>query len=382
MARGHIRARGKGTWAIVLELPRDASGKRKQRWHSVKGTKREAERRLAQLLHQLDTGQYMEPSRLTLAAYFDQWVQNDLKNRVSISTRERYESDIRLHLVPLLGNTCLTRLTPLQIQDCYTQLLENGSSRGGGLTSHSLHTVHSVLHQALRQAVRWRLLTQNPADAVQVPTGRPSATHPFAAGELTQLLDASRGHWLHLAILLAISTGMRRGEILGLRWADLDLDQHHLSLQQAVVSTKQSVRLAPPKTPGSRRALDLPSLAVEALRRYQADQAARRRHLGALYQDHDLVLCRVDGRPMTPSVLTRAFRDLVKKLGLKGRFHDLRHTHATMFLEQGTHPKIVSERLGHSKVGITLDRYSHVLPHLQKEAVEQFDVTLRKALGG
>lgn len=196
-----------------------------------------------------------------------------------------------------------------------------------------------------------------------------------------RLLKAAEGKDLHLPILLAVTTGMRRGEILGVRWQDLDLDAATLSVRQSLEQTKG--RLAPkqPKTQKGRRVVALLPMTVEALRRHRVEQAKYKLFFGPDYRDHDLVCARTDGSPWPPDSFTSSFSDFVRKAKLQVvRFHDLRHTHATQLLRQGIHPKVVSERLGHSTVGITLDVYSHVLPDMQEEAARRLDAALRLAM--
>lgn len=379
MARGHIRSRGKGTWAVVVELERGSDGKRKQRWHTVKGTKRDAERELARLVHSLNTGEYVAPQQLTVTEFLTQWLRDSAKRRVSAGTYESYESIVRVHLAPGLGAQRLARLSPLHIQSLYSRLQDQGSPDGcGPLAPGSIRKIHGVLHQALAQAVRWQILPRNPSDSIDLPTVPDEAPSTFGHADLERLLKLARDKPVYLPLLLALATGMRRNEILGLRWSDVDFEAHRLAVQVALTHTREGLQLKAPKTPKSRRPIDLPSWAVTLLRRHQATQSQERQTLVGAYQDNDLVICRPDGRPMVPRVLTRQFQKLARSAGFDGgRLHDLRHTHATVLLELGLNPKVVSERLGHARVSMTLDRYSHVLPHLQKEAAERLDTALR-----
>lgn len=382
--RGHIRERGRGTWAVVIELARSESGRRRQKWHTVKGTKRDAERELTRLLNDLQTGLYAEPGRLTVAAYLRQWLADDVCHRLSGRSLERYESEVRHHLIPHLGSDRLTSLAPLSIQRCYSQLRQNGRCDGkGGLSEQSVRLVHTVLYQALKQAVRWQLLVRNPAEAVEPPRPRAREMTAFLPEQVALLLKEAAGTRLYVALLLALATGMRRNEILALRWANVDLKAGKLYVRQSLEKTKTGIRFKEPKTAKGRRPIDLPQVAVEALVKHKGEQARARLELGPAYHDQDLIVCRPDGRPATPSVVSRFFRDLARRLDMPSlRFHDLRHTHATLLFLQGEHPKIVSERLGHSAIAITLDRYSHVLPDMQRETAVRLDETLRRAMGG
>jgi len=382
--RGHLRERSKGTWAIILDLGRDAAGKRRQKWHSFKGTKRQAENELARLVTEMEGGTYIEPVKLTVAAYLRRWLEDQVKPTKSARSYERYEEVIRLHLAPALGHLPLAKLTPLDIQGYYTKALQTGRRNGhkGGLSARTVAQQHVILKSALKQAVRWRLILRNPADAVDPPRAKDREMMCLDEEQSAQVLEAARGTRLYMPLMLALTTGMRRNEILGLRWRDIDLEGGKLAVRQSLSETRGGIVYKAPKTAKGRRVIDLLSLTVEALVRHKGEQAQSRLLLGDAYEDNDLVVPRPDGRPNTPCVVGRMYHDLAKKLGLPtSRFHDLRHTHATLLLRQGEHPKVVAERLGHSSVNITLDRYSHVLPDMQEAAARRLDSTLRKALG-
>lgn len=379
MARGHIRARGKGTWAVVIELERGADGKRRQKWHTVRGTKRDAERTLARLLHTSDVGEYVAPQRLTVAQFLQRWFDDAASRRLAPASSSRYEEQIRLYLAPGLGLIRLTSLSSLQIQAFYSGLLDGDPKSGRKpLAPQSVRQVHNVLRQSLQQAIRWQMISRNPADGVELPR-RPDATPSiFTQDELGQITAASAGQPIYLPLILAIATGMRRNEILGLRWSDVDLIAGRLAVRTALVQVGRHLELREPKSPSSRRPIDLPQFALLLLSRHREEQARLRDAAPSLYRDQGLVICRHDGSPAIPRVLNQRFAALLRQTGLPPRrFHDLRHTHATLLLQQGIHPKVVSERLGHSRVAITLDRYSHILPHLQKDAAERVDVALR-----
>jgi integrase len=243
---------------------------------------------------------------------------------------------------------------------------------------------HRILRQALQQAVKWQLLARNPADAVEPPHPRRKEMLALDEPQIAMLLEAARpNRLLHLSVLLAVTTGMRRGEILALRWRDIDFEPGVLSVRQSLEETKAGLAFKEPKSEKARRTIALPELAIEGLRRRKADQARVKLMMGRSYEDHDLVCCQDDGRPLHPTSLTHVFVNLLRRRNLiRVRFHDLRHSHATILLRKGVHPKIVSERLGHSTVGITLDVYSHVMPGMQEEAARKIDVALRTAIGG
>lgn len=378
--RGHIRQRGEGSWTIVLDLGRDADGKRRQKWQSVRGTKRNAQRELNNLLHSLQTGSYVEPTKLTVGQYLRRWLDDYAKTNVAPKTYERYDEIARLHLIPALGHHVLTKLQPLHIQSMYSAALQNGRrKRTGGLSARTVLHHHRVLRQALQQAIRWQLLVRNPADAVEPPRPEHPEIRTLSEVESIKLMEVSADSRLHVPIILALATGMRRGEILALRWKDVDLVAGAAAVRQSLEETKTGLAFKPPKTQKSRRVMPLPGFAIETLRRHRKAQAAQRLQLGSAYEDNGLVCARPDGRPWVPSSFTAGFIAFAKRAGFGALcIKNLRHTHATQLLIQGVHPKVVSERLGHSTVGMTLDVYSHVLPSMQEDAAKKIDA----ALGG
>lgn len=380
--KGHIRKRGKKSWAIVLDLGRDGSGKRRQKWHSVRGNKKDAEAKLTALLNSLNVGDYVEPSRMRFKEYLDKWLADYAKHNVSPKTYERYADIIRNNVTPALGGIQLSKLNPLQLQAFYSDMLTNGRKDGrGGLSKQTVLHFHRLLHKALAQAVKWQLLARNLADAVEPPSPEANDMRALDEKETAQLFRMIEGTGLYVPVLLAVTTGMRRGEILGLRWQDVNLETGSATVVQSLEQTREGLRFKSPKTDRSRRAIALPMYTVEVLRAYKAEQAKQRLALGPAYQDHGLVCARADGSPTPPDTLSTNFASFIRRSKLPHlRFHDLRHTHATQLLKHGIHPKVVSERLGHSKIGITLDTYSHVMPGMQEEAAQKMDTALRIAV--
>lgn len=378
--KGHIRKRGERSWAVVLDLGRDPGGKRRQKWHSVRGTKKDAERELAKLVHALNTGDYVEPAKLTLAEYLEQWLDSARAN-VSGKTYERYEEIVRRHLAPALGSRTLSKLQPLQIQSYYSRALETGRLDGaGGLSRQTVLHHHRVLSEALNRAVKWQLIVRNPADAVEAPRPARKEMNALDEAQTAWLLEVVDGTDLNIPVLLAVTTGMRRGEFLALRWTDIDFDTATAAVNRSLEQTNKSVIFKSPK--GRRgRVVSLPRLTLVALKEHRESQLERQRNLGAAYHDNGLICAKHDGSIWKPDTLTADFARLAKRACLKSvRLHDLRHSHASQLLRRGVHPKVVSERLGHSTVGITLDVYSHVLPGIQEEAAGRVDAALREAI--
>ncbi len=381
--RGHIRRQGKGTWAIVLDIGYDHRGKRRQKWHTVRGARRDAQRELTRLIRELDTGAYVEPAKLTVGELLEQWLTAHAKQNVSAKSYERYAEITCRHLIPALGAHQLAQLRPLHIQGYYGQALLNGRLRGkGGLAPQTVLHHHRLLKQALKQAVKWQLLARNPADAVDPPRPLHHEMSTLSEPETAALLKAAAGSPIRLPILLAVATGMRRGEILALRWGDVDLEKGYLSVRQSLELTRAGFNFKQPKTAKGRRLIALPALLCEALQEHRRQQAQERLRLGPVYENLDLVCARADGRVWHPQSFSKEFKRVMGSVEIRRvRFHDLRHSHASHLLRQGVHPKVVSERLGHATVAITLDRYSHVLPGLQEDAALKIDRVLRAAIG-
>jgi integrase len=382
--KGCIYKRGERKWALVIDLPRDPSGKRRQKWHTVEGTKKEAERELTRLLHEMNTGGYVEPSKETVAQYLERWIKEYAKPSTSAKTCEDYEGLIRRQIAPALGHYPLDKLQPLHIQGAYREWGERGRKDGtGGLSAKTIRHCHTLLKEALEQAVRWQIISRNPVAVVPPPRLARTERPTLDAEGIGRVVAVAAGTKLHVPILLAVATGLRRGEILALRWQDVDLDAGVLFVNQSLEHTTGSLRFKTPKTSKSRRPVTLPAFLVEALVRHRAEQAEHRLLVGPSYQNHHLVVARDDGLPLHPDGFTHGFAKLVARAGVqKVRFHDLRHSHATQLLKGGVHPKVVSERLGHSGIGITLDLYSHVVPGMQEEVARQLDAALRSAVAG
>lgn len=382
MAKGHIRQRGPESWAIKIDIGADpATGKRRTKWHTVRGTKRDAERERNRLLRELDVGEYVEPSKMTVAELLRRWL-DDIKHKVGGKTFSRYREIVETHLAPALGGHKLAKLSALHISAAYAAAMSSGRRDGkGGLSAQTVKHHHRVLWQALDQAVRWQVLARNPAALVDPP--RPARTEMkiLDQAQTATLLKAIRHTRTYMPVMLAVTTGMRRGEILALRWSDLDLDRARLQVVRSLEETSDGLRFKSPKTSRSRRTITLPSLAVEELKRHRARQAEERLALGLGRDPDGLVVCRHDGEPLQPRSLTHEFTRLVQRAGVpRIRFHDLRHTHLSHLLAAGVNPKIASERAGHASVSITLDVYSHVLPGLQEDVAKTVDASLRKAL--
>lgn len=367
--RGSIRKRSKDSWTLEISLGFDPStGKRLRRQETVRGTKRQAEAELARLIHAAESGTDLNPARLTTNEYLDRWLTH-MRTRVRPATWNGYEGLVRRNVRPLIGRIPLAKVRPAHIQSILDTMISQN------LAARTIIQAYRVVHQAFKQARRWQILSTNPAEAIQPPRPeRPALTIPTSE-ELKALIVAAEQSREGNAITLLVATGLRRGELLGLRWRDVDLDGNRLhvtaSLQRVKIGGKPKTVIVEPKTDRARRGVSLPAFAIEALRRQRTEQSKRRLLLGEAWNDHGLVFERGDGTPYDPDTFSSAFQRIAKKAGLTGvRLHDVRHGYATALLAAGVHPKIASEALGHSSVAFTLDTYSHVVPSMQQAAAD------------
>jgi integrase len=379
--QGHLYRRGKSSWGLVVDLPRSSTGKRRQRTETVRGTKKDAEARLTQLLQELNTGTFVEATKITVADYLKRWLADYAAHNVSRKTYERYEEIIRLHLIPAIGAHRLTELKPLHIQEAYSAALRNGRRDGkGGLSPQTVLHHHRILREALQQAARWQIAVRNPADAVEPPRVLKQEMRVLNEQQTVKLLEEAAATRWFIVIALAVTTGLRRGEILALRWEDIDLDNARIQVRRTLEQARGGLGFKEPKTDRGRRQVALGPEMVEILQRHRLGQIKERLALGQEYKNGDLVCARLHGTPLDPAEVTAAFSKLIGSLDLpRIRLHDLRHGHATHLLRLGIHPKVVSERLGHSGVAITLNTYSHVLPGMQEDAALRLDRALREA---
>jgi len=375
--RGHIAKRSKNSYSIVIPLGTDPqTGKRKQQWVSIKGNKKDAEKRLSELLNQLDNGTFIRPTKTTLAEYLERWLKDYAWPNLAPKTAEGYEYIIRRHFIPALGNMTLTQLKPEHLQRYYSEKLSSGRcDNSGGLSAQTVRHHHTALHKALQTAVEWGLLSRNPADAVNPPHVQQPEMKTWGENDIIRFLEAAKDSPYYVLFYTALFTGMRRSELLALRWQDIDFifSQVYVSRSLHVLKGGKVVFKSPKTAPG-RRTVALPPSAILTLKEHREKQEAMRAMLGIPLTDDDLVFSHFDGKPLLPNTVTHAWIKLVRHTGLKGiRLHDARHSHASLMLKQGIHPKVVQERLGHSSIAITLDTYSHVAPGLQQAAAARFD---------
>jgi integrase len=379
--KGHIRERSPGRWAIVLDVRDATTGKRKRRWHSFTGTKREAQNECARLICELQGGVYLEPNKTTLAQFLNRWLEH-MGAQVSPRTLERYSEIAMNNIIPPLGSVVITKLTPIQVSTAYAKALATGRRDGtGGLSPRTVHHMHRVLKQAMSQAVRWQIIGRNPLDAIDPPRVERRRLDTYDVAQTVELLDVGRGTSMFVPILLAALCGMRRGEIAALRWRSVDLMTGQIAVVESCEQMNGSIRYKEPKN-GRARTVALSATVAEELRAHRVAQARELLKLGVRPADDGFVATLADGRSLQPTWITHEWVRLIQAIPYlpRLRFHDLRHAHATHLLASGVHPKVASERLGHSNVGITLDLYSHVMPGMQEDAAARVDDALRIAM--
>jgi integrase len=289
-----------------------------------------------------------------------------------MSTYERHEGIVRTHLNPALGRIKVKNLTPTHVRGLHREKLD------AGLAPATVRKIHSTLHKALSQAVSDGLIPRNAA-AITAPRPDPEEMHPLSADEASALLEAARGDRFRALYVLAITTGLRRGELLGLRWRDVDLEHGVLRVGRALVREGGRYRLGETKTKRGHRSIRLTSQAVSALGAHRKRQLEERMKVAGLYEDHDLIFATQKGTPLNPeNLVKRSFKPLLERASLPEiRFHDLRHTCATLLLGRGVHPKLVQELLGHATIAMTLDTYSHFLPSMGDQTARAMEEALR-----
>jgi integrase len=381
---GHIHQRSPRSFGVRYSLGKDpATGKYRVGTATVRGTRKDAERELRRLLRTVDTGEHVDPTRMTVQAWLHQW--HDAKRaEVSPKTHERYGELIKNFLIPAFGTLPLAKLAANDIEKAYTRWATGGrrDGRAGGLSPLTRRYIHVVLKSALTRAVERQLIGRNPADILRkslpkVERKEMVTLSPEQSAQLLESIKYTRTYW---AVLIALATGMRRGEVLALRWKNVDLDRGILRVVQSLEQTEMGLRFKDTKS-SKVRAIVLPAYAVEELRRLKREQAEELLAVGVRQTGDTLTCCRADGQPLQPRSLTQQFtklRDTVKDLP-RIRYHDTRHTHATQLLADGIHPKVAQERLGHSTITTTMDLYSHVTDTMQADAAARLDLAFQIA---
>ncbi|MGI6286676.1 site-specific integrase [Neomoorella humiferrea] len=379
---GTISQRKDGTWCAAITAGRKEDGKLKRVFFYGK-TREEVAQKLTKALADIQQGTYVEPSKLTVGEWLDTWLKDYARPHIRPSTWQNYEMIIRVHIKPAIGGLQLKQLQATHLQRLYNDLREHGRVDGqGGLSARTVRITHVVIHAALKQAMKEGLVARNVAEATTLPRQQKKELRVLTLEEEQRFMTAVAGDRLGAAFLLDLATGMRLGELLALRWQDVDLKEGVIRVRRALSRvkvpdgpTKTALIFQEPKTAKGKRSIPLPEWAIATLKAHKARQAQEKLLLGPAYQDNGLVFATEEGKPVEPRNFTRKFYQLREKAGLPKdvNFHALRHTYATRLLEANEHPKVVQELLGHSQISMTLDTYSHVLPELKKAAAAKLN---------
>jgi len=373
--RGGITKRGVRSWRVKFDVP--GSGRRKTHYHTVRGTRRDAERELARLIAAADTGSVVDPSRTTLADYLQNWLDN--AHNLAGKTRERYGQLVKHQIIPHLGALSLQRLRPIDISHWHSKLLRAGGYDGEPLAARTVRDAHRVLHAALEHALEVELVARNVAHAISPPKVEAKEITALKADQVAPLFAALAGHWLEPLAVLAFATGARRGEILALQWGDIDLDAGSMSIKRSLEQTAAGLKFKPPKTRRGVRTISLPAAAIEALRDQRKRQLERRLLLGqGKPTPETLVFSTLDGDPIAPNGLSRDWCVFVRERKLpKVSFHGLRHSHVSALVASKIDPLTISRRIGHSNVSTTMNVYSHMFKETDTTAAEAIEAALK-----
>jgi integrase len=375
-----------GRWQGYVTVGYDVeTGKPKKKYFYGK-TRKEVQEQVNEALGKVRTGTYREPSKLTMAEWLTTWLNDYMKPSLRPTTWENYEIQVMRHILPALGHLRLSQLQTSNLQKLYNDKLSNGGrldGKEGGLSPRSVRYIHTLIHAALEQAKKEGMITINVADAVKLPHDQKKEIQCLDTEGVKKFLTAARDTKHFPAYFLALNTGLRRGELLGLRWKDVDLKAGSITVNQGLVRTKQGLVFQEPKTKLSNRTIGVSPQVVIALKDHKKRQNEERLAAGTAYnKEHDLVFCNELGDPICPRGFTRHFERLLKKSGLEGKvtFHGLRHTFATLSLQEGAAARTVQEALGHHKAAFTLDVYSSVTDKMKKEATDKIGNLLASCL--
>ncbi|MGG3288962.1 tyrosine-type recombinase/integrase, partial [Geobacillus stearothermophilus] len=369
-----IKEKKKGFY-FRIDVGKDpVTGKRKQASFGPFRTKTEAKKELLKIKNQVDDGSYFKESTEDFSMFMERWFNTSYKRTVEITTAKSREYVIRNHIMKYFQHKKINEITTFDIDSFYVDKLDSGYSGA------YIRQMHNLLNQAFDQAVRWSLVKVNPVKNAKPPKVKSEEKITWTVDEVNRFLNLIKDSSMEIPYLLAIFTGMRRGEVLGLKWDDVDFENKKIRIKRSLcfVSGKGLI-FKEPKTKKSKRQISISQHVVNVLKKHKQKQEFQKEKLGTQYQDNNLIVCTDDGKPLDPRNLLRQFYRLIEEASVpRISFHDLWHTHATILMQQGENPKVVSERLGHSRVGITLDLYSHVSDDLQEQAAEKFENALLK----
>jgi integrase len=364
------------TWSVTVDLGRDPiTGKRRQTTRRGFATKKEAEKAASELIAQAEKGVNIINQNISLEEYLKDWIELSAKRKVKETTLKNYIRAINHRIIPALGKIPLRKLTAAQCQQFINALIDEG------LSERYIEYIYTVLYGALQKAIEWDLILVNPLIKVDVPRGRKRKYMTWTREELNRFLSFAKLENIiyYTAFLTAAHTGMRRGELLGLKWQDIDFEHARIHIQRNLIYDEDGFRFGDLKTEASQRIIAMDDFLLKELKRYKAKQAEIKLIVGNQYEDNGLVFARETGKPIFPRTLTDIFNRVIKAAGVKKiRFHDLRHTHATLLLEAGADLKEVQARLGHASIKTTGDVYAHVTKEIEEKTARIFGDFIRK----
>jgi integrase len=366
---GHIRRRGTNSWEIKFDIGRDPkTGKRQTRYHSFKGTKREAQAELIRLSADVQKGGYVDPTKETVGGFLDRWDRDwaSVGNNAAPKTLERYRGIIGKQIKPNIGVRPIQKLKAVDLTELYAKL-----EREDHLAARTIGHVHRVLHRALGHATTWGVVQQNVASLVDAPKVSQTEIEIIREDEIRTVLQRLRGRTMYPIAMLALGTGMRRGELLALRWQDVALDAGKLKVERSLEQTKAGLRFKSPKTKHGRRTIAIDPMTITELRRHWREQQERRLELGTGRGAADaLVFPTWDFQTRSPNALTKEWSVAMADAGLSVTFHALRHTHASSLIAAGVDVLTISRRLGHASPAITLTVYGHLFANTDDKAAQ------------
>jgi integrase len=379
--RGNITRRGKSSWRLKFDIGTDpVTGRRQTRLVTVRGKRQDAERELTRLVREADTGTLVEPSKVTVADCMRAWLGGPTD--LAAKTLERYRQLSEQQIIPHIGARVLQKLRPVDVQEWHAVLIERGGKGGKPLSTRTVGHAHRVLHRALERAVTAEMVSRNVASAISPPKVEHVEVEALTAGQMAQIIAKLAGHRLLPIAALALATGLRRGELLALRWCDIDLDGAVLKVERSLEETKAGLRFKVPKTRHGRRTLSLPASVIEPMRAHRKAQLELRMALGIGRPEADaLVFGTPEGAPLSPDNLSRDWKRAVKSLGLPEiMFHALRHSHASALIASGIDVLTVSRRLGHGTPVVTLTTYAHLFHETDTAAAQAIENALRTTI--
>ena len=381
---GSITKRKDGRWQASAKVGYNSETDKPKYAYFYGKTRKEVQEKLSEALGKVQSGTYREPTKLILAEWLTTWLNDYMKPSIRPTTWESYKTQVDKHIIPTLGHLKLAQLQTSNLQKLYNEKLQRGRADGkpGGLSPRSVKYIHVVLHGALEQARKEGMITINPANAVKLPNERKKEMQTLDTAGIAKFIELIKDKRLYPAYMLELATGLRRGELLALRWKDLVIPDKEakdqtgsVTVNQNIVRVKSGLVFQEPKTNFSRRTVSIPANITKELRIHKKKQEWEKESMGCAYQENDLVFCTQEGKPIDPRAFTRGFERIISELEKEGfpriTFHGLRHTFATLSLQEGVSPRTIQETLGHHSAAFTMSVYSHVTEKMKKEATDK-----------